>query len=587
MTPRRLAHRSRPHAPAGRGLVRRLPRRDGQVQGRGDRAGSRHRRAACRGDQCRRSPRSTVPLVIDADGLTRARPSRRRPRPARQAQRPEHPHSRTTGSTPASPGRRRGRTASPRPAASPRHRSDRAAEGTADRGGHARGRRARRAAGRRRRARPWPRRAAATSSRGSSAPSAPGASSAPAAALGAHVHGRAAAGGPPEGLVAGDLPGLVADELSKAELAPARPPCRWLRRPPCGSSLPEDEDARDHGPGSLAAGLGRDRPGRGGPQRRRPGPPRAARPSCARWSRRTGTGTAVRRWPGPRWPAAPAAGRGVGRRGGRAARARRHRTGAAAQRVRSRRGRDGARLRPHADGLLGRRHRRLCRGRAGGGPSGRGARQGRHGHAPGRRGARDLAAVAAAVVGEPVLGSRASGPTCPWPTASRPRTAPTRTASSTSSSTWWATSAPTASTAPLLHAANTAATVAFPRARMGMVRCGLGLYGYLPGVVGADRLRRAGGRRDPAPGDGAQGPGRRGAHARGRRAPLLRPAAPVARALAWWPPCPSATPTVCPARSSTAGYEVLIGGVRRPLAGMVTMDQIVVDCGADDIGATR
>jgi len=30
-----------------------------------------------------------------------------------------------------------------------------------------------------------------------------------------------------------------------------------------------------------------------------------------------------------------------------------------------------------------------------------------------------------------------------------------------------------------------------------------------------------------------------------------------------------------------AGYEVLIGGKRRPLAGMVTMDQIVVDCGPD------
>jgi alanine racemase len=30
-----------------------------------------------------------------------------------------------------------------------------------------------------------------------------------------------------------------------------------------------------------------------------------------------------------------------------------------------------------------------------------------------------------------------------------------------------------------------------------------------------------------------------------------------------------------------AGYEVLIGGVRRPLAGAVTMDQIVVDCGND------
>jgi alanine racemase len=29
------------------------------------------------------------------------------------------------------------------------------------------------------------------------------------------------------------------------------------------------------------------------------------------------------------------------------------------------------------------------------------------------------------------------------------------------------------------------------------------------------------------------------------------------------------------------GYSVLIGGRRRPLAGMVTMDQIVVDCGDD------
>ena len=44
-----------------------------------------------------------------------------------------------------------------------------------------------------------------------------------AAALGAHVHGRAAARGRPEGLVAGDLPALVADELSKAELAAGTP----------------------------------------------------------------------------------------------------------------------------------------------------------------------------------------------------------------------------------------------------------------------------------------------------------------------------------------------------------------------------
>jgi ADP-dependent NAD(P)H-hydrate dehydratase / NAD(P)H-hydrate epimerase len=44
-----------------------------------------------------------------------------------------------------------------------------------------------------------------------------------AAALGAHVHGRAAARGRPEGLVAGDLPALVADELSRAELAAGTP----------------------------------------------------------------------------------------------------------------------------------------------------------------------------------------------------------------------------------------------------------------------------------------------------------------------------------------------------------------------------
>lgn len=36
-----------------------------------------------------------------------------------------------------------------------------------------------------------------------------------------------------------------------------------------------------------------------------------------------------------------------------------------------------------------------------------------------------------------------------------------------------------------------------------------------------------------------------------------------------------------PRRYFTAGGTVLIGGRRRPLAGTVTMDQIVVDCGSD------
>ena len=42
-----------------------------------------------------------------------------------------------------------------------------------------------------------------------------------AAALAAHVHGRAASLGPSQGLVAGDLPGLVAGLLSAAD--PGRP----------------------------------------------------------------------------------------------------------------------------------------------------------------------------------------------------------------------------------------------------------------------------------------------------------------------------------------------------------------------------
>jgi alanine racemase len=34
-------------------------------------------------------------------------------------------------------------------------------------------------------------------------------------------------------------------------------------------------------------------------------------------------------------------------------------------------------------------------------------------------------------------------------------------------------------------------------------------------------------------------------------------------------------------RLSDTGGQVLVGGVRRPIAGTVTMDQIVVDCGPD------
>ena len=145
---------------------------------------------------------------------------------------------------------------------------------------------------------------------------------------------------------------------------------------------------------------------------------------------------------------------------------------------------------------------------------------------------------------------------------------------------------------PLLHAANTAGTVAFPRARYGMVRCGLGLYGYLPG----ESVQRAFVAQTDGPAIGAH-PGTPGAAA-------LRPAMSLkARVVAVRTldagerpsygrlrPLPdrSIVATVpigyadgVPRALFTGGYHVLIGGARRPLAGMVTMDQIVVDCGDD------
>jgi alanine racemase len=135
--------------------------------------------------------------------------------------------------------------------------------------------------------------------------------------------------------------------------------------------------------------------------------------------------------------------------------------------------------------------------------------------------------------------------------------------------------------APLLHTANTAGTVAFPRSRHDLVRCGLGLYGYLPGGPVRDAfVEQASGRRlRPAMALKARvvavralDAGERPSY--GRRRPL------PTRALVATVPIGYADGV--PRSLFDGGYEVLIGGVRRPLAGAVTMDQIVVDCGDDD-----
>ena len=138
--------------------------------------------------------------------------------------------------------------------------------------------------------------------------------------------------------------------------------------------------------------------------------------------------------------------------------------------------------------------------------------------------------------------------------------------------------------APLLHAANTAGAIAFPRSRHGMVRCGLGLYGYLPGAAGGAVTRsfseQAGGEElRPAMALKARvvavrtlDAGERPSYGRLRPLPARARVATV----------PIGYADGVPRALFEAGYEVLIGGARRPLAGMVTMDQIVVDCGEDD-----
>ena len=107
-----------------------------------------------------------------------------------------------------------------------------------------------------------------------------------------------------------------------------------------------------------------------------------------------------------------------------------------------------------------------------------------------------------------------------------------------------------------------------PGPRFDMVRCGLGLYGYLPGPTGAatPSASRPPGER-AASGDVAQGAGGRGAHARGGGATLLRPACARSRRAV------VATVPIGYADGVPAGpvrpraTSVLIGGVRRPLAG--------------------
>ena len=134
---------------------------------------------------------------------------------------------------------------------------------------------------------------------------------------------------------------------------------------------------------------------------------------------------------------------------------------------------------------------------------------------------------------------------------------------------------------PVKHVANSAGTLASRDARFSMVRCGLALYGEVPSE--AVRIRAAG-----------EGPlllqpsltikaavsavrrveaGERPSYGRRRALPQDATVATV----------PIGYADGFPLALFAAGQEVLIGGRRYPLAGMVTMDQIVVDVGSDEV----
>lgn len=123
----------------------------------------------------------------------------------------------------------------------------------------------------------------------------------------------------------------------------------------------------------------------------------------------------------------------------------------------------------------------------------------------------------------------------------------------------------------LLHAANSAGTITHPASRYELVRCGIAVYGHPPSqaLEGAVELRPALSLRARVSLVKEVGPGERLSY--GRRYATTGPTAVATVPLGY--------ADGVPRRLSAVGGTVLVGGHRRPIAGTVTMDQILVDCG--------
>jgi len=124
----------------------------------------------------------------------------------------------------------------------------------------------------------------------------------------------------------------------------------------------------------------------------------------------------------------------------------------------------------------------------------------------------------------------------------------------------------------LLHACNSAGAMAHPAARLDLVRCGIALYGHAPGpalAAASEGLRPA-----------------LSLKARVAHVQKLEAGEGVSYGLRYVTTQQTVVATLplgyadgVPRRLGEVGGEVLVGGARRPLAGTVTMDQVMVDCG--------
>lgn len=123
---------------------------------------------------------------------------------------------------------------------------------------------------------------------------------------------------------------------------------------------------------------------------------------------------------------------------------------------------------------------------------------------------------------------------------------------------------------PLVHAANSAGALVHPDARLDLVRCGIAVYGLPPGgVTGGADLRPA-----------------LGLSAEITFVKTVAAGEGISYGLHYAPTVDTVVATVplgyadgVTRRLAFTGGEVLVGGRRCPIAGAVTMDQMLVDCG--------